>query len=77
MNKFNIGDEVASIWEPDKVGTVKSIDTVSRPEPKYTVVYPDGNEYANYGACFKLVVGVDDVLEKGAVLEQDFLLKME
>lgn len=72
MNKFNIGDEVVSIWEPDKVGTVKSIDTVSHPEPKYTVVYPDGNEYANYGACFKLVPDAYDVLEMGEILEQDF-----
>lgn len=75
MNKFNIGNKVISIWEPDKIGTIKSIDTMSHPEPKYTVVYPDGNEYANYGACFKLVVDVDDVLEKGEILEQDFFIE--
>lgn len=73
MNKFNIGDEVVSIWEPDKVGTIKSIDTMSHPEPKYTIVYPNGDEYANYGACFKLVASVDDVLEKGKILvEEEF-----
>lgn len=72
MNKFNIGDEVVSIWEPDKVGTIKSIDTMSYPEPKYTVVYPDGDEYANYGACFKLIVSKDDVLKKGDVLTYDY-----
>lgn len=74
MNKFNIGDEVVSIWEPDKIGVVKSIDTMSYPEPKYTVVYPDGNEYANYGACFELVVSVDDVLEKGEILVEDYFM---
>lgn len=71
MNKFNIGNKVTSIWEPDKIGTINSIDTMSHPEPKYTIVYPDGNEYTNYGACFKLVVDVDDVLEKGEILVED------
>lgn len=77
MNKFNIGDEVVSIWESDKVGTIKAIDTMSYPEPKYTVVYPDGNEYANYGACFKLVVDVDDVLEKGNILVDDEFAELD
>ena len=68
---FNIGDKVYSVWEPEKIGIIKSIDAISYPEPKYTVVYPDGSEYANYGACFKLVIDVDDVLENGEILTWD------
>ena len=51
---FNIGDKVYSLWEPEKVGYVIKIDTVSYPQPMITVRDENGNEYANYIQVFKL-----------------------
>lgn len=73
MNKFNIGDKVFSIYEPDKISTVTSIDTIQYPYPVYTVEFEDGNKYANYGNVFKLAIQEDDVLRYGNVLTDDEL----
>lgn len=74
MVEFNIGDRVVSIWEPNKIGTVKSINTLFYSSPVYTIQYEDGNEYANYGAVFKKVIDKDEVLRHGKVLMDDILL---
>lgn len=74
MVEFNIGDRVVSIWEPNKIGTVKSINTLFYSKPVYTIQYEDGNEYANYGAMFKKVIDKDEVLRHGKVLMDDILL---
>lgn len=74
MVEFNIGDRVVSIWEPNKIGTVKSINTLFYSKPVYTIQYEDGNEYANYGAVFKKVIDKDEVLRHGKVLMDDILL---
>lgn len=71
MNEFNIGDKVFSIYEPDKILTVISIDTIQYPYPVYTVEFEDGNKYANYGNKFKLAVREEDVLRYGEVLTDD------
>lgn len=68
---FNIGDKVTSIWEPHKMATIKSIDPMTQPEPVYTVLYEDGNEYSNYAAVFKKVVTSEDVLRYGEALTDD------
>lgn len=74
MVEFNIGDRVVFIWEPNKIGTVKSINTLFYSSPVYTIQYEDGNEYANYGAVFKKVIDKDEVLRHGKVLMDDILL---
>lgn len=74
MVEFNIGDRVVSIWEPNKIGTVKSINTLFYSSPVYTIQYEDGNEYANYGMVFKKVIDKDEVLRHGKVLMDDILL---
>lgn len=74
MVEFNIGDRVVSIWEPNKIGTVKSINTLFYSSPVYTIQYEDGNEYANYGTVFKKVIDKDEVLRHGKVLMDDILL---
>lgn len=71
MNKFNIGDKVFSIYEPNKILTVISIDTIQYPYPVYTVEFEDGNIYANYGNIFKLAVREEDALRYGEVLTDD------
>lgn len=73
MNKFNIGDKVYSIYEPDKILTVISIDTIQYPYPVYTVEFENGNKYANYGNVFKLAIQEDDVLRYGEVLTDENL----
>ena len=74
MAELNIGDRVACIWEPNKIGTVKSINTLFYSKPVYTIQYEDGNEYANYGAVFKKIIDKDEVLRHGKVLMDDILL---
>lgn len=71
MNKFDIGDKVFSIYEPDKILTVISIDAIQYPYPVYTVEFEDGNKYANYGNIFKLAVREEDALRYGEVLTDD------
>ena len=71
MNTFNIGDKVFSIYEPDKILTVISIDTIQYPYSVYTVEFEDGNKYANYGNVFKLAVREEDALRYGEVLTDD------
>ena len=71
MNKFNIGDKVFSIYEPDKILTVVSIDTIQYAYPVYTVEFEGGNKYANYGNVFKLAIQEEDVLRYGEVLMDD------
>ena len=73
MNKFDIGDKVFSIYEPDKILTVISIDTIQYPYPVYTVEFEDGNKYANYGNMFKLAIQEEDVLRYGDVLTDENL----
>ena len=73
MNKFNIGDRVFSIYEPDKILTVISIDTIQHPYPVYTVEFENGNKYANYGNVFKLAIQEEDVLRYGDILTDDEL----
>ena len=68
---FNVGDKVTSVWEPNKIGVVKSISTIMQPEPVYTILYEDGNEYANYVSVFKKIITSDDVLRYGEVLTDD------
>ena len=70
---FNVGDKVTSIWEPHKVATIKSIDTMTQPESVYTVLYEDGNEYSNYAAVFKKVMPSEDALRYGEVLTDDMV----
>ena len=53
--KFNIGDKIISIYEPNKIGIVVNIQTSYYPEPVYTIMYEDGNEYANYADSFRKV----------------------
>lgn len=71
MNKFDIGDKVFSIYEPNKILTVISIDTIQYPYPVYTVEFEDGNKYANYGNIFKLAIREEDALRYGEVLTDD------
>ena len=71
MNKFDIGDKVFSIYEPDKILTVISIDTIQYPYPVYTVEFEDGNKCANYGNVFKLAIQEEDALRYGDVLTDD------
>ena len=73
MNKFDVGDKVISIYEPDKILTVISIDTIQYPYPVYTVEFEDGNKYANYGNVFKPAIKEEDVLRYGDVLTDDEL----
>ena len=53
--KFKLFDNLVSIWEPDKVGTVIRIDEKRWNEPVYTILYPDGNMYAGYAGSFRKV----------------------
>lgn len=71
MTRFNIGDKVCSIYEPDKMAVVISINEVTYLCPVYTVRFEDGNEYANYGSVFKFWVTFDDALRYGEMLTDD------
>lgn len=73
MAKFNIGDKVTSVWEPNKIGVIESINTLFYSSPLYTVCYEDGNKYANYEETFKKVVTPDDALRYGDILTDDEL----
>ena len=71
MNKFDVGDKVISIYEPDKILKVISIDTIQYPYPVYTVEFEDGNKYANYGNVFKPAIQEENVLRYGEILTDD------
>lgn len=78
MTRFDIGSQIVSTHEPNKIGVVYNIINKDT-KPIYFVKYPDGSEYANYEEAFNFAefdvkISMAEVLNNGQCLLEDFII---